>query len=91
MKKGSGPGGSGEALPPPLPPPVGRRGQHAVAPGLAPATGSENQRGQWYLAAVGVIVGLALALLLLTTNVLQVVTGASPSRSQATDSKQTDH
>jgi hypothetical protein len=46
---------------------------------------------QWYLAAAGVIVGLALAFLLLGTNVLQTVTGASASRSHATDSKQTDH
>ncbi|HXY33744.1 MAG TPA: protein kinase [Planctomycetaceae bacterium] len=92
--KKPGPGGSGAALPPPLPPrTVEPGGQQAPATGPEPVTGSISQFGQWYLTALGVIVvtvGLAIAYLLLGTNVLQTVTGARASHSQATDSKQSD-
>jgi len=87
-----GAGGSGTQTPPPLPPvAAARSGQRTAMSGLDAVPGNARQMNYWYLTAAGVIVGLALAFVLLGTNVLQTVTGASASRSNATDSKQTDH
>jgi hypothetical protein len=66
---------------------AGRSGQRANTSRLDAVPGSVRRMNHWYLAATGVIVGLALAFLLLGTNLLQKVTGASASRSHATDSK----
>lgn len=92
VKMRPGAGGSGVKTPPPLPPvAAARSGQLPATPGLDPVPGDARQMNHWYLAAAGVIVGLALAFVLLGTNVLQTVTGASAPHTQATDNKKTDH
>jgi serine/threonine protein kinase len=90
-KAQSGPAGSGARVPPPLPS-ARAGGSSQVArvrtPPIPARPQSKAWRGKnWYLAAAGLFVGIAIALVLLGTNVLDSITGSRSSHSNASETK----